>query len=304
MSTSHVLCIGEILWDSLPEGLFLGGAPLNVAAGLVQWGIPALMASAVGDDQLGREIIRRVKSIGLPTASIQIHHRLPTGFVRVTLDAQGSPTFDIVAPSAWDEIEARADLLQVAEKADAVVFGSLVQRSPVSRETILAVARAASLCVFDINLRPPFVDRAVVQEGLRLADVVKLNIDELTTLAEWFGLDDEPADLARRLANDHSIATICVTRGAAGAFLIHHDHVYTHPGCPVSVADAVGAGDAFLASLLHSILSDGLSDPSQSLARANATGAYVASRRGATPQLDHESILKLMNNASGNIVHV
>lgn len=283
-----MLCVGEVLWDALPNGLFLGGAPFNVASHLRQLGRPAALASRVGDDALGDEARRRMAACGLDPTLVQTDPFLPTGFVRVTVDAAGSPDYDIVEPSAWDAISADAHLLRAAAEARAVVFGSLAQRQFASRETVRALVSASRLAVFDVNLRPPHVDPAVVDTSLRMADVVKLNDDELGILTEPTGAF---WDRVERLADRFDVGVVCVTRGGVGAALWHDGRRTEHSGYAVTVADTVGAGDAFLAAFLDAHLNGRPDD--EALDRACRLGAFVASRPGATPAHDAAALAAL-----------
>ena len=188
MPGSEVLCAGEVLWDALPPGLFLGGAPLNVACHLRAAGLPAAMVSRVGADRLGTEAISRLAGYGVSTDLIQVDPALPTGFVQVMLNDAGDPTYEILAPAAWDAIEATDALLERAADARALVFGTLAQREATSRNTIARLWEMGALKVFDANLRPPYDDRATVDRSLRHADVVKVTEPELSRLATWFDL--------------------------------------------------------------------------------------------------------------------
>jgi fructokinase len=277
----EILCVGEVLWDALPAGLFLGGAPFNVACHLHMLGEAVAFVSRVGDDVLGREVVRRLALRGMEADLVQVDPARPTGFVEVTLDADGVPSYVIVEPAAWDAIALTDALAERAEAAGVVVFGSLAQRHVPSRQTIQALAETRALKVFDINLRPPFVDRAVVEAALHAADVVKLNDDELHQMAQWWGLSAPlqatVAGLARRFGN----GAVCLTRGAHGAALWREGRWTEHPGFRVAVKDTVGAGDAFLAGLLSRLLAG--QDDHEVLAFANRLGAYVASQFGATP---------------------
>jgi len=287
----EILCVGEVLWDALPDGLFLGGAAFNVACHLHALGEPVRFASRVGDDELGREIRRRMERAGLATDLVQTDPDLETGFVAVRLDARGSPTFEILAPSAWDRIEAAPALLDAARSAKALVFGSLAQRDAASRETIRRLLALDLKRVFDVNLRPPFDRREVVLECLARAHVLKLNDGEWATVCDWLGM---PADLPRgaeNLSARFGLETLCVTRGAAGAALWHRGRLVEHPGFQVETVDAVGAGDSFLAALIAGLLRG--RDPSIVLDEANALGAYVASHRGATPVHDPRAIERI-----------
>lgn len=283
-----ILCIGEVLWDALPAGLFLGGAPFNVACHLHGLGESVAFAGRVGDDELGREIVRRLNQRGMKTGLLQQDHDLETGFVVVSLDPAGNPSFKIVQPSAWDALEETDDLMAAGGAAKAIVFGSLAQRDPRSRRTILRTLDTNTLCVFDVNLRPPFDTRNVVEESLSRADIVKLNEEELAQLATWFDLPRSPEAGARSIASRWRTQTVCITRAERGACLLHTDTWLEHPGFSVQVADAVGAGDAFLARLLTGLLSN--EPAAEMLDQANAVGAYVATRNGATPPIDPNAV--------------
>jgi fructokinase len=279
-----VLCVGEVLWDSLPEGLFLGGAPFNVACHLRATGTPVSMVSRVGGDRLGDEVLRRAARYGVSTDLIQVDDALPTGFVRVHVDERGNGSYEICEPVAWDAIEATETLLGRAATARAIVFGSLAQRSATSRATIARLRSVAkqALMVFDVNLRPPYEDADVVRASLAAADVVKLSEEELVRLSEWFGWDDgDQHAMLRGLAREFRCSVVCVTRGSRGAALLHDGVLTEHPGFPAEVRDTVGAGDAFLAVLLAGLLA-GSSD-AELLQHANLMGAYVVTQFGALP---------------------
>ncbi len=289
--TPQFLCVGEVLWDALPGGLFLGGAPFNVACQLHEIGERVTFASRLGDDELGREITRRLIRRGISTDLVQIDKKLPTGFVIVELGLDGVPTYEIVEPSSWDSITADEALVKCAEAAQAVVFGSLAQRSETSRHTIELLTASNPNCVFDVNLRPPFDIREVVEFSLKSAKIVKLNDEELSRLIDWFDLPEPLQDGAESLAERFECETVCVTQGENGAALLHGDMWVEHPGFVVDVADTVGSGDAFLAALLSGLLAD--HDPEQVLISANAMGAFVATQHGATPAHDPEAIDQL-----------
>ena len=283
-----VLCVGEVLWDSVPDGLHLGGAPFNVAAHLARLGRPARLASRVGDDELGREASRRVRASGVDASLVQTDDALPTGFVGVTLDADGVPSYDIAEPSAWDAIEATPAAAAAAAGSAAVVFGSLAQRDARSRHAIQALVAEAPLAVFDVNLRPPFEDRGTVERSLDASDVVKLSDDELGTLGRWFGTPGAGHAGAEALARRFDVRAVCVTRGADGAAVWNDGRWTEHRGHPVTVRDTVGAGDAFLAALLSGWL--GGADDLAALDGACRLGGFVASRSGATPAYDPDDL--------------
>lgn len=281
MPAGEILCVGELLWDSLPAGLFLGGAPFNVACHLAASGAPVAIVSCVGDDRLGDEARRRADRYGVATDLVQVHLDLPTGFVRATVDESGEARYEILGPAAWDAIGLTDTLARRAMDARAIVFGSLAQRDARSRATLERLWRSQALMVFDVNLRPPHEDREVIARSLRRADVVKVARDELRRLGAWFQLPaaDQPA--AAALARMFGCDVVCVTRGREGAALWRAGEWTEHPGYPVEVRDTVGAGDAFLAVLLTGLLSDADSD--SLLQNANLIGAYVSTQFGAVP---------------------
>ena len=279
--SDELLCVGEILWDALPDGLFLGGAPFNVACHLRALGEDVVFVSRVGDDTLGDEALRRLRARGLDADPMQVDDTLPTGFVRVDLDAPDDPDYEIVEPAAWDAIACPDALRRRADRAAALVFGSLAQRAAPSRRTIQALCRTDAMGVFDINLRPPYIDRPVIERSLRAADVVKMNREELDRLRAWFDLPDGPAAAMDALGTTFDCVAVCVTCGGEGARLWKEGRTWTHPGHPAAVVDTVGAGDAFLAALLSGLLRG--QDGAALLDLANRLGAYVASHAGAIP---------------------
>ena len=282
MPNDEVLCVGEVLWDALPAGLFLGGAPFNVACHLRAAGVAATLVSRVGADHLGEEVRARAARYGVGTDLLQVDPALPTGFVRVAVDEAGDARYEIVEPAAWDAIESSAALLARAAAARAVVFGSLAQRGAASRATIERLWDTPALMVFDANLRPPYDDRDVVRRSLRRADVVKVNAAELRRFAAWFRLRGAgERQQAEALAESFACRVVCVTRGAEGAALLNEGQWSEHPGFEVEVRDTVGAGDAFLAVLLAGLFT-GVDDRTL-LRHANLAGAYVATQSGAVP---------------------
>ena len=282
MPGSEILCVGEVLWDALPAGLFLGGVPFNVACHLRAAGVPAALVSRVGPDLLGEEVRRRLAWYGVNADLLQADPALPTGFVRVSLDEAGVATYEIVAPAAWDAIEATGALRARAAEARLIVFGSLAQRSAVTRATIEGLWDAGPPLAFDVSLRPPHDDREVVRRSLERADVVKLTEAELGRLAEWFRLKGEGIrERVEGLAGRFRCETVCVTRGPQGAALWRDGRWTEHPGYEVEVRDTVGSGDAFLAILLAGLLKG--ADDRALLRDASLMGAYVATQSGAVP---------------------
>lgn len=286
MNTPRILCFGEILWDFLPAGLFAGGAPFNVAYHLKQLGADPMLVSAVGRDLLGDELLRRLRHWNMDTLLVARHADAPTGYVRATLGSGGDARYEITPDVAWDRIPAGPDVAQTAQGARALVFGSLAQRSPANRAVlrqILDVLPPDAWRVFDVNLRAPHDDLDLVRSLAPRATLLKLNADEAARLCgEDAAAKGREEAHARALARETGCPIVCITAAERGAGLLRDDVWYWEPGRPVDVADTVGAGDSFLASLLMNLRERGL-DAAGSLARACRTGEWVASQRGATP---------------------
>lgn len=283
-----ILCYGEILWDFLPEGLFLGGAPANVAYHLSRHGEDARILSAVGRDALGDEILRRLRAWNLDTSLIARSAGLPTGNVVANLGETGDAGYDITASVAWDQIPADPDAVQLATTAGALVFGSLSQRSPFNRaalDRLLAVLPPEALRVFDVNLRAPHDDLDLVRSLASRATLLKLNALEAARLAEEADSEFPGAEEAhaRTLHARHGCPLVLVTAGERGAGLLRDGLFWTwEPGRKVDVADTIGSGDGFLANFLSHLLS-GRSSDDELLFRACRHGEWIATRRGATP---------------------
>ena len=255
----------------------LGGAPVNVACHLAALGVDAAVVTAVGDDELGRETVARLRALGLDPAGIQ-RNDLPTGRVVVTLGEEVS--YDIVAPAAWDDI--RLDAAGRFARGDfRLVFGTLAQRSPESRATVRALAQEASFTYYDVNLRPPHTPVERVRECLPLAGVVKLNRAELEHIGRETGLAGTPEELARSLLARYNLKALVVTCDREGAWLAAADGLFTSPGIAVESADPVGAGDAFFAAFIEAHING--RGWQECLDRANRRGALVASLPGAVP---------------------
>lgn len=295
MARPLVVGIGEVLWDMLPGGKQLGGAPANFAYHAAALGAHGLVVSRVGDDEPGREIRSRLDALGIDSRFVSGDGDHPTGFVAVHVDALGIPEYVIHERVAWDFLSADDALLDLASRADAVCFGTLAQRSSDSRDTIRAFLRATRvecLRVFDINLRQSYYDRDTIHHSLLLSDVLKLNEDEADTVAARLDLiSDDYADAASivpPLFAKYPLRIIALTRGAAGSLLCSSDGRWSdHRGVtPDRIADTVGAGDAFTAALVTGLL-EGVE-----LGRindvANRLAAYVCTQPGATPAVPAE----------------
>ena len=281
-----ILALGEVLWDLLPSGKQLGGAPANFTFQCRCFGADARLVTRVGGDDLGREVLDRLRSMGVPTDTVQVDPARPTGTVDVTLAPDGQPRYTIRAGAAWDRIEADALATSLAASADAVCFGSLAQREEPSRRSIRSLVQAVrpgALRMFDVNLRAPFVEPVVIEDSLVLANALKLNDQELPALAAMFGLPAEARAAMAGLAHRFDLALVALTRGPGGSLLFADGAWSDHPGVPVEVHDTVGAGDAFTAVLVVGRLAG---RPLDAINRhANEVAAFVCSRPGGSPAL-------------------
>jgi fructokinase len=287
--------LGELLWDILPDSRQLGGAPANFAYMTSLLGDEGVVASRVGSDELGFETRRRLERLGLSTSSIQTDPTYRTGVAQVELDAKGQPAFQIAEPVAWDFLEWTSVWQALAQRADAVCFGSLAQRSPKSRQTIhsfLKAIRPQTTHIFDVNLRQSFYTAEILADSAKQADIIKLNHDELPTVVQLLGFpfqDEESA--AQWLLHTFRVKLVCVTRGGEGSLLVSEHGKHEHPGIRVQVADTVGAGDAFTAALVYHFLRRGsLATMNEA---ANRMGSWVASQAGATPSRDEACLQKI-----------
>lgn len=287
-----ILCFGEVLWDALPAGLFLGGAPLNVCYHLNQLGIAADMCSRVGDDRLGKEALRRIEEKGISLEYIQLDDIEETGFVEVEMTEDGDPGYDIIKPVAWDFIDVTPDLKKLVEDSWGLVFGTLAQRHEISRDTIRQLLEFDCLKILDLNLRPPYDDKAIVHDSLKVADIVKMNDDELNQMREWFSLPRGERKSVERLVDQFGSSLICITKGSNGAVLYRDGRWFEHSGYQVKTKDSVGAGDAFFAALIYGIQHGKKGD--KLLQYANAAGSLVAQKSGALPEYDIESIEEII----------
>lgn len=286
-----ILGIGELLWDLLPVGPRLGGAPANFAVMAGRLGNHSVVLSRIGRDDLGRRAVEVLDPLPADASHIQIDTAHETGRVDVTF-ANGQPSYSIHEPAAWDALELTDDWVQLAERADAICFGSLAQRARESRQTLQTLAaQTSSTCirVFDVNLRPPFYSGEILQESLELATVAKMNDAEVPLVLSLLGLPGSEGpnalqiDAERLLAEFPTLTLIAITRGAHGSLLVAPHESHSHPGIPTTVADTIGAGDAFTAALTHYLLRGA---PLPILNEAgNQWGSYIASQQGAMPPL-------------------
>jgi fructokinase len=294
----RILGIGELLWDMLPEGPQLGGAPANYSVMAARLGNAAAIVSRIGEDELGRQALETLAPFPVDCGLLQRDTVQPTSRVTVEL-AEGQATYVIHQPVAWDFLESTPEWLAAAGAADAVCFGSLAQRSAQSRETIHALVRATRPeCerIFDVNLRTPYYSAEILRESLRLASVVKMNDAEVPVVVGLLGLTQDAAIGLRAgaeliLESFGGVKLVAITRGGEGSLLVGRSEWDEHPGIPIKVADTIGAGDAFTAAMTHYLLRGA---PLKTLNEAgNRWGSFVASHSGAMPVISAETLSRI-----------
>lgn len=291
---STIVGIGEILWDIFPDGPRFGGAPANFVCHAANLCGRAWLVSAVGNDDLGDAAIAALQQHQVATECISRSSH-PTGTVQVQIDTAGQPSYQFGTDQAWDHLDWSQALEDLAKRTNAVCFGTLGQRSEASRQLIRRFVNAVpadALRIVDLNLRPPFVNNEVIVESLQLANILKLNDDELRVLRSLYGLTGSEIDQLQALADRLKLRLIALTRGQSGAVLIQGDQVSITDGVKVTVKDTVGAGDAYTASLTAGLLADRDLDTINRAACEIA--AFVCSQSGATPKLPSNLCAKIV----------
>ncbi|MCH5224908.1 MAG: carbohydrate kinase [Muribaculaceae bacterium] len=287
MDKKIVVGMGEALWDVLPEGKKIGGAPANFAYHVSQFGLPSCAVSAVGNDPLGKEIIENFTSKGLNFSLAEVPY--PTGTVQVEIDQAGIPQYDIKENVAWDNIPFTSNLLELAKKTKAFCFGSLAQRNVVSRNTINEFLDAMpkdndSLVVFDVNLRQGFFTKEILCNSMEKCNILKINDEELVVVSRMFGYPGiDLQDKCWILLGKYNLKMLILTCGINGSYVFTPGNVSFLPTPKVDVQDTVGAGDSFTAAFIASILK-GLSVP-EAHHKAVETSAFVCTQKGAMPIL-------------------
>ncbi len=286
--SKYIIGLGEALWDCLPEGKKLGGAPANFAYHASQFGFEALAISALGNDALGDETVEQFEEKGVKYLMPRVDY--PTGTVQVELDSEGIPTYDIKEGVAWDNIPFTEELEKAAKNARCVCFGSLAQRSSVSRQTIQQFLEATPkdcLRIFDINLRQQFYTKEIIQSSLKQASILKINDEELVALGRMFGypgLDIE--NKCWLLMGKYHLDMLVLTCGVNGSYVFAPNQMTFQPTPKVEVADTVGAGDSFTGAFASALLSGKTVEEAHKL--AVEVSAYVCTQNGAMPHLPEE----------------
>ena len=289
----YFICFGEVLWDVFPIEVKIGGAPLNVAFRLKTFENNVAIISAVGKDVLGEKLIKYLDDNQINTEFIQTLDDYQTGKVNVSLDENGSASYEIKFPAAWDHIQLNKKILAEVSRSKAFVFGSLACRNSVSKNTLFELLKVANFKVFDVNLRPPYFSQELLGELMNSANFIKFNEEELELIAKNLGsnstsIEENMTFISSSYDADH----ICVTKGGDGAILLIQGNFYYNSGYKIVVKDTVGAGDSFLATLIFKLMSN--VDPQTALDYACAVGTLVAGSEGANPKLFETDILGLM----------
>ena len=289
MNRPIVISLGEVLWDLFPDGARFGGAPANFACHAAALGVRVSMISAVGNDSRGREAIEILRTYGIDVSMIDVIAGASTGSVGIDLDDLGVPTFTIHENAAWDRVGWSSDLEAKVLEANAVYFGTLGQRGEVSREMIQRLLDAAKALeiprVLDVNLRQPFFDSVVIRESIERCSILKFSDDELLKVALACGLpvESDSEEILRTLLDRYQLDLVAMTRGSKGALIVSSSETIDQAGIPVEVADTVGAGDAFAASLVTGILRG--EELALIVREACENAALVCSQNGAVPTL-------------------
>lgn len=289
-----IVCFGETLFDVFPDKELIGGAPLNVASRLQSLGADVRLISRIGNDLKGREIIGFMQERNMSVASIQTDSILSTGTVKVKLNESGSATYSINSPVAWDHIETSPEDLKIVRNSGTFIFGSLVCRNAISRQSLDNLLVHARFKVFDVNLRLPYYSKDLILNLMKQSDLIKLNDEELKMIAEWLGFSElSVSDQLKLLSEQTDTESICLTLGADGAILFAKGEYFRHHGFKIQVADTVGAGDSFLAGLVYKLNSG--STEEDALYFACALGAMVAGKKGGNAIISIDTIEKLKN---------
>lgn len=289
-----IVCFGEVLWDNLPTGRKLGGAPLNVALRAQSFGNRTTIISSIGDDKYGQEIISLMKELNADCTHIQKSNNFNTSEVLVHLDEQGSASYEIKKPCAWDDIQQKDEDIELIKSSDAFIYGSLSTRCETSYNTLKELLKQGKYNVFDVNLRPPHYSIELLNELMTAAHMIKMNDEELIEICESLGFENKELKACIEfISKKTNTPAVCVTRGSKGAILFIDGKYHTNAGYKITVADTVGAGDSFLASLVSKLLNG--STPQNAIDFSSAVGALVASKEGANPELTIQNIVSFMN---------
>ena len=286
MKKIKIICFGEVLWDMLPTGKLPGGAPMNVAYHLNALGVSTDIISRVGKDDLGAELLDFLTKKHIPVDLIQHDAMYSTGVVNVELDEQGSPSYQIERPVAWDNILLTNALLKIVADADAIVYGSLVCRNEASQNTLFELLKIAKRKIFDVNIREPFYEQLLIEHLMSEAQIVKMNEHELELISGWYNNEKDFSKQMHFLQKRFDLETLIVSQGSVGAYCLENNQLFFQKSFKIIVKDTIGSGDAFLAGFLSEKMHG--KSPEECLITACKAGAYVATQAGATPNMNKE----------------
>lgn len=299
---AYITCFGEVLWDIFPSGSRAGGAPFNVAYHVHKMGTDVAVLSRTGNDDLGNSLRKKISGWNISTDFLQRDNDHPTGTVIARIDEHNEAIYDIVDQVAWDYIEFLPIHKNLVSNAKALIYGSLSSRNEKTRETLLQLLNVAKLKIFDVNLRAPFIDKDLIKILLNHADIVKMNSSELKQITAFSGLEFDTEDKAVQfIKNEHNIKEVVLTKGSYGASYFTDSWKYSLPALPITIADTVGSGDAFLAGFISGRIRN--EHPEKILTRAMAMGAFITSQEGACPDYDYSDFEKFMTEKSVQKTH-
>lgn len=298
---SYTVCFGEVLWDVFPTGSRAGGAPFNVAYNLDKMGTEVKMISKVGDDELGNALLSQIRNWNISTDFIQIADDKPTGTVTANFDEHGEAHYDIVNDVAWDHITVLPEHKELITNSKAFVFGSLIARNEVSKNTLLELLEFSDFRVFDVNFRPPFIDFELIKTLLHKADLVKMNKAELRTIIEFLGelyIDEDQS--IKYIQKYFDLNEIVLTKGSKGARYFVGDRSYDFSAVSIDVNDTVGSGDSFLAGFLSKRIQG--KSPEEIMKQAVSLGAFITSKSGACPDYTYEEFKSFREEHYGKTI--
>ena len=282
---NKAVCFGEVLWDIFPgEQKRVGGAPFNVAYHLSRMGVETHMISSVGDDQLGHDLLQKMKNWNISTEHIQINTKYPTSTVIASMDENNDAHYDIVENVAWDFIDTTNADEEILNKTDVLVFGTLAARNEKSKNTLFNLLELSSYNVFDINLREPYYEISMIKDLLHKANLAKFNKAELRMMLDFLGKTyTNEEDSIHYLQDQFDLQEIIISKGSKGALYADKDDFYLYPTIPVTIKDTVGSGDSFLAGFLSKKL-EKESSVDETMIQAVSLGAFITSQEGACPE--------------------
>lgn len=294
MSSTELICFGELLWDVFPSGKVIGGAPYNIVNRANALGLHSSVITSIGKDAHGEELLTSIRAAGIDTTFVQVHDTLPTGVVRVSVGEEGEPTYDIVRPVAWDDIRVDEAVVTAVNTSRAFIYSSLGLRDQRSCTALFSLLPYASLKICDINLREGHYKKQTILKMMRHADILRTNENELSKVCEWLGLQHlNRREQMKQLAEHYNYKLVLSSLGGEGAVCLQGDDFYVQPVYKVDVVDTVGAGDAFLATFVYSYLQG--RDIPACLRMGCILGALTASKKGGTPNITSEEIYDMLS---------